>query len=80
MVRLLLVLGPAAAMCGGIGVSAIFRNFTKSVRYSLIGYDIEKIKLKGKKNINKSRVPAELALFGCVLLGKLIIKYKIIYI
>jgi len=43
MVRLLLVLGPAAAMCGGIGVSVIFRNFTKSVRYSLIGYDIEKI-------------------------------------
>lgn len=67
MVRLLLVLGPATCICGGIGVSIVFRNFTKAIRISLIGEDIEKISKKRKTP--KLRIPAEIALIGCVLMG-----------
>lgn len=67
MVRLLLVMGPAACIAGGIGVSSIFRNFTKTLRYSMIGVDIEK--KDRKRKAKKSRVPPELALVGCVLIG-----------
>lgn len=69
MVRLLLVLGPAAAVCGAIGVSNVYRTFTKSIRYSLIGVDIEKLKTKGLKAVKKSRPPVDISFIGLVLIG-----------
>lgn len=67
MVRLLLVLGPASSIAGGIGVSAIIRTLTKSIRFSFIGTDLEK--LKKPKKANFSRVPPEIAFIGLILLG-----------
>lgn len=69
MVRLLLILGPASSICGGIGVSIIFRNFSKSIRYSLLGFDLEK-RNKSIKSLKKSRIPPDVALIGLVILGK----------
>lgn len=37
MVRLLLVMAPAACIVGGIGVSWLIRYFTKAIRIALIG-------------------------------------------
>lgn len=67
MVRLLLVLGPATCICGGIGVSALFRIFTKAIRTGLIGEDFEKA--YKKRRTPKNRIPADISIIGLVLLG-----------
>jgi dolichyl-diphosphooligosaccharide--protein glycosyltransferase len=49
MIRLLLVLGPASCVASGIGISFVFRNFSKSIRQAILGEDIEKL----RDNFNK---------------------------
>lgn len=69
MVRLLLVMAPAACIVGGIGVSWLIRYFTKSIREKILG--------RSKKSMKKDK-PAfswSAALIGLVLLSYLISIY-----
>mmetsp|Transcript_68254 Transcript_68254/g.94880 ORF Transcript_68254/g.94880 Transcript_68254/m.94880 type:complete len:245 (+) Transcript_68254:205-939(+) len=70
MIRLLLVMAPAACIAGGIGVSHTMRFLTKSIRISLLGEDKEK---RGKKP--KTRLPAVIAIMGLLMLASFISTY-----
>jgi dolichyl-diphosphooligosaccharide---protein glycosyltransferase len=60
MIRLLLVLAPAACIVGGIGVSQTMRFLSKSIRVSLVG---------DKKGKEKKRIPKEVAIVGLIFIG-----------
>ena len=62
MVRLLLVLGPAVSIVGGIGVSWTVNLFTKSLRYSILG----------SKKKNKLRINPFISLLGLSLIAYLV--------
>lgn len=67
MVRLLLVLGPAVAIVGGIGVSWTVKLFTKSLHNLAFG---RKAKQSSKYNVNPI-----VAFVGLLLIGYLIMIY-----
>lgn len=69
MVRLLLILGPAVAIVGGIGVSWTINLFTKSLRYNFLGRPIQ------KKSETKFRVNTGVAIIGLILIFFLILVY-----
>ena len=66
MIRLLLVLAPAACIVGGIGVSRTIRFFTKSIRLSILG---------DKKGKQSKRVPVEIAVLGLLFLAYMMSTY-----
>lgn len=66
MVRLLLVLGPAVCIVGGIGVSWTISLFTKSLRAKVFG--------EAKKN-GKRRVPPIVAIVGLFFIASLLLTY-----